>query len=528
MALTSAPSFSSDAMSDKKYEEGRGRAVLATDPTLGAIGEDMDEGAQLAGEVAQTFTDEEMNAVRRKIDLRMVPLLAAVYFSQFLDKNSINYSSVMGLPIKGEHYNLVTMAFYLGFLIFEMPQSSLSAKFPRAKFLGVNMLLWAASLILHSATAIFGVFFLFRFLLGAFECVVSPILIAMVAMWYKKSEQSKRIGAFYVCNGITQILGGLMAWGITHYKGDDVAHWRIIYFLLGGLAFVVAIAVLIWLPDSIASAKFLTTREKEIALERVRDNASGTVSYTFKKEQAKEAFTDIKVWMLCLCMATVCVPNAAITSFTSILLKTSLGYTSQEALIMNMPCGAVAIVTTLTVCYIADKKHLRMLPYILSIIPSIIGMGLLVGFSKEVTGAQNRAALLAGILLSQCFVSGIALLYSWSAANIGGSTKKAVVNAMMLIAFGGGNLAGSQAFQAKDAPQYLPGKIALLVLLLVTAAIAVGMHVYIGITNRRKADALAELVQQNGWTEEDVQREKDKLAFADLSDTKNVFFTYVQ
>jgi ACS family allantoate permease-like MFS transporter len=66
------------------------------------------------------------------------------------------------------------------------------------------MLLWSAALLLHSASGLWGVFFLFRFLLGAFECVVSPILIAMVASWYKKNEQSKRIGMFYISNGITQ------------------------------------------------------------------------------------------------------------------------------------------------------------------------------------------------------------------------------------------------------------------------------------------------------------------------------------
>lgn len=64
---------------------------------------------------------------------------------------SLTYSSVMGLPIKGEHYNLVSMAFYLGFMIFgaycdlfpaplliyvstsEIPMSSLSQKFPLSK-----------------------------------------------------------------------------------------------------------------------------------------------------------------------------------------------------------------------------------------------------------------------------------------------------------------------------------------------------------------------------------------------------------
>ncbi|GAA6019913.1 hypothetical protein JCM10207_003334 [Rhodosporidiobolus poonsookiae] len=526
--LASAPSFTSASTVDKKLEEGQGRVGPAsTFSPLALIAEDeQDEGARIAGEVAQKFSEEEMEVVRKKIDRRVVPLLAAVYFSQFLDKNSINYSSVMGLPITGEHYNLVSLAFYVGYFFFEPVQSMLAQRFPLAKYLGVNILLWASALILHSSSGKWGVFFLWRFLLGTFECVVSPILIAMVASWYRKNEQSKRIGAFYVMNGVTNIIGGLLAWGITHYKGHSVAHWRIIYFVLGGMAFVVGAAVLIWLPDSPSTASFLTEREKQIALERVRSNQSGTISHRFKREQAIEALTDPKVWAATLLMAIICVPNAAVTTFTSIIIK-SFGYTSQEALLLNMPCGAVAIITTITMSVCADKYNKRMLPLLGSVLPSIVGFALLLAYSNPGQYKAHKAPLFVGILLGQTFVSGIAMLYSWSASNIGGSTKKAVVNGLLLVAFSGANAAGTQAFASNTAPRYLPGKIALFVLLFCLVPGTLLLHFYVRRLNAKKAAEVARLVQENGWTDEDLQREKDRLAFADLTDKQNPFFTYI-
>lgn len=104
----------------------------------------------------------------------------------------------MGLPIKGENYNLVSMAFYLGFLAFELPTGWISQRFPLSKYLGINIILWATFLILHAATANFGFFFAMRFLLGMCEACVSPILIALISGFYRKEEQSKRIGAFYI------------------------------------------------------------------------------------------------------------------------------------------------------------------------------------------------------------------------------------------------------------------------------------------------------------------------------------------
>ncbi|GAA5827258.1 hypothetical protein JCM3770_003549 [Rhodotorula araucariae] len=517
-ALSTTPSHMTMSTLDKKLEEGRGHTVLVASP-LGAIAEhDADEGAKLAGEVALAYTEEEEKAVRRKVAARIVPILAAVYFSQFLDKNSINYSSVMGLPLKGENYNL-------GFFIAEIPQSILAQKFPMAKYLGANMVLWAVALCLHSASALFAPFFVFRILLGVFESVVSPILIAIVAAWFPKREQARVVGAFYSMNGVSAIVGGALAYGITKYSGP-VDHWRVIYFVLSAMALIVGIAVLVFLPDSPTAAKFLSEREKLVLLERIRRNQSGTVSHQWKKGQMVEALCDPKVWGLFCLMLVVSVPNAAIGSFTSILIK-SFGYTSQEALLLNMPCGAVQLITTISIAIWADKRRARMFPFIGAIVPSVVGFALLVAYSNAGNAKEHKGPLLVGILLSQCFVSAISLLYSWSAANIAGHSKKSLVNALMLLAFSGGNLAGSQAFQASTAPRYYPGKIALFCLLVALVPLALAMHFHTRRLNRQKAEQVRALVEANGWTDEDLQREKDAAGFRDLTDVTNPFYEYI-
>lgn len=66
-----------------------------------------------------------------------------------------------------------------------------------------------------------------------------------------------------------------------------ISPYKIIYVLLGGLAIVVGICVLIWLPDSPVHAGFLTKEERIAALERVRDDQGGTENKQFKKEQVR-------------------------------------------------------------------------------------------------------------------------------------------------------------------------------------------------------------------------------------------------
>lgn len=70
-----------------------------------------------------------------------------------------------------------------------------------------------SALTLHAASGRFAPFFVFRILLGIFEACVAPILIALIASFYKKSEQARRIGFFYAMNGVTYIVGGAIAYG---------------------------------------------------------------------------------------------------------------------------------------------------------------------------------------------------------------------------------------------------------------------------------------------------------------------------
>jgi hypothetical protein len=74
----------------------------------------------------------------------------------------------------------------------------------------------------------------------------------------------------------------------------------------------------------------------------------------------------------------------------------------------------------------------------------------------------NRAGCLAGIYLVNAVVAPLAVFYNWTVANIGGSTKRAFAAAVISGSFSLGNIIGPQTFQAKDAPDYRPAKLAVM------------------------------------------------------------------
>lgn len=87
---------------------------------------------------------------------------------------------------------------------------------------------------------------------------------------------------------------------------------------------------------------------------------------------------------------------------------------------------------------------------------------------------------------------------------------------------------GTYIFLPADAPGYIPGKAAIAALTAVQMVLN-GIMAYINVRwNRQKRVALEKLKAENGWTEEDVEKEREKAAFLDLTDRENVFFTYTR
>ncbi|KZT36811.1 MFS general substrate transporter [Sistotremastrum suecicum HHB10207 ss-3] len=479
------------------------------------------EALKLVGTLrTEVFTEEYYAKLRRKLDWTIPTICAAVYFTQFLDKNTLSYASIMGLPITGQHYNLVSAAFYIGFLVWEFPTQYIAQRLRIAKYLGVNVCLWGMILMMQAVTPRFGAFFALRFIMGMLESCVAPILILLIGMFYKKDEQARRVSWFYVMNGVTAIFGGFVAYGISFIKSPFAAY-RILYLLLGSLAIVVGIIVLLFLPDSPVHARMLTREERIACLERVRNDQGGTENHHFKRYQVWEAITDVRTWLILLTVMTTSIPNGGLSNFTNLIVK-SFGYRSKQVLILNTPGGAIGALTTLGCGWYSDKKGERMLPIIFAIVPTIVGSAMLIGLNNS----GEKGALLFATYLIGTFGAALSLVYAYNATNTAGHTKKVTINAMTLFTFALGNIVGTEIFLPKDAPAYIPGKIAIMVLLIAQLFITLLLRFINYRLNRQKAVKLAELIQAKGWTDEDVEREREKHAFLDMTDKENPFFVY--
>ncbi|KAJ3559841.1 hypothetical protein NM688_g99 [Phlebia brevispora] len=496
--------------------------------------QDKDEALKLVGlERTEEVNEERYQQVKRKLDLVIPPLCAAVYGTQYLETTlreleatlssyGSPVASIMGLPITGQHYNLAALAYSLGYLFWVFPTMYISQKLRLGKYLGVNIVLWGIIMMLHAVPSSFGPFFVLRFLLGMLESCVAPTLILIISMFYKKDEQATRMSWFYMMIGVAEIFGGFVAYGVSFDFHSGIAPYKIMYLLCGALAATVGSCVLLWMPDSPLHARFLSHEERVGAVERIREDQGGTENKKLKREQVAEALLDIRTWLIVMSTVITSVPVGSLTNFGNIVIK-SFGYTSRQALILSSPTGAVCIITTLFCGWYSDRKNERMLPIIWSLLPTIIGAAMLVGLK----GSAHKGALLFAVYIAQSFGSSISIIYSYNASNTSGHTKKVTINAMTLAAFCVGNIIGTETFLPKDAPDYIPGKTAILVLLSSQVFICLLLRWMNRRLNGKKRQFIEDMKARNHWTEVDVERERQRHAFLDMTDKQNPYFVYI-
>jgi len=251
---------------------------------------------------------------------------------------------------------------------------------------------------------------------------------------------------------------------------------------------------------------------------RVKNNQSGTQNARLKKEQVFETFKDIRVWLICLATLLSSIPNGGISNFSSILL-TTFGYTSQQALILNTPTGAIGVVFVLGVGWLSDKLNDRSLVMMICTLPTILAAGLMIGLDPNGV-PKNKSGLLAASFLSGTFGAAFMLLLAWNASNLGGHTKKVTANALTLVSFALGNILGTQTFQQKQAPGYISGKISIVATLSALCFVVVAMRLYNDRLNKQNEKTLASM------SEGEQKELREKMAFADQTDRKNPFFRY--
>ncbi|KAH8903406.1 MFS general substrate transporter [Coniochaeta sp. PMI_546] len=506
---------------------GRSQRDTALEEITVASSKDLDETYEIYKQQGDDtdLDPDEARRVLRKIDWHILPLLMGSYMLQYLDKSSINFASVYGLQkgtnLHGQDYSWLSSIFYFGYLFAQYPAGYLMQRLPVAKVIGASTLAWGVLILTTPACKNFAGIATNRFLLGVFEAVVNPGFVLVMSMWYQKAEQPLRLVIYYSMNGWAGIIGGLLGYAIGHIT-SGLPQWMYVFLIFGAISFAWGLVFLAFMPDLPSTARFLKRREVAVAVERVAANRQGVKNHYFKKYQMWQTLKDPKTWILFVMAIAAQIPNAAQSSFMSIILQT-FGFTTLQTQYMQIPGNVVQIVSLLASGYIASRwPNMRCIVMIFGNLVCVVCGGVLVGLSPGPHGTDNRWGRIVALWLCSFQSVGFAMSLTMVSSNVAGYTKKQLTGAFIFVGYCVGNIIGPQTFIDTEAPLYKSAYIAILVGYSVKTVAVIVLYAYMWSVNKKRDREAA----ANPQSFEQQEHDAIEKGMRDMTEIDNKGFRY--
>ncbi|RDB14729.1 Thiamine pathway transporter THI73 [Hypsizygus marmoreus] len=498
------------------------------DELVAVSAKEVDTAAELASGDEELDPAEALR-VRRKIDRHILPLMCILYWIQFMDKTTLGSSAILGIResthLTTNQYNWLGTIFYLSYLLFEFPQNLALQHFPVGRWMSFNVFVWAVALCAHAACKNFAGLFVVRLILGMCEGSITAGFLIVTSMFYTRTEQTLRVGYWFLMNGTAQIISGFISFGALHIKTKSFEPWQWLMIITGILTLLTALSFWFLFPDSPTNAWFLTPRERSIAVRRIKVNQTGVENKHFKKEQMIEALLDPKTWLFALFSALDNVPNS-LTNQRQIIVS-SFGFSPLQTTLLGCVDGVVEIVTIYTGVTIAARiPNSRAYVASLYTIPNILGV-FLINFLPW----TNKIGLLFGVWLTGVGTTNFVISLSWLSSVTAGHTKRVTVNAVMLSAYCIGNAAAPFMWQAKYKPRNHVPWIIIGVCYVSCIVLMLTIRWYLSRENKRRDEQPADHSHDNVYIERTlngvVEKVKVDKEFLDLTDIQNRDFRYV-
>ncbi|KAK5001211.1 hypothetical protein LTR66_000089 [Elasticomyces elasticus] len=461
------------------------------------------------------YDDKETKRIMRKVDVRLLPMLTLLYVLAFLDRGNIGNAKVAGmnkeLKLTGAQYNLALTVFFFPYAIFEVPSNIVLKLMRPSTWICLLMISWGIVMTLQGIVKNYHGLIITRTLLGLTESGFFPAATYLLTTWYCRFEVQTRLAIFFSAASMAGAFSGLLAFGIQNMDGVAGLHgWRWI-FILEGLVTVAIGSTLHWtLPDSPATASFLTPGEKEFIARRLVQDAgtsAGKVATRegFKWRYLRDALTEWRIYLAVIVYwgNSICLYGFTYSAPTII---NELGYTAAQAQLLTIPIYVLGVCSTIFFSVLADKHRTRW-PFI--VVPFSIA---LVGIIALLIIPHPK---LPGLTYAFLFTIPAGVyppligVLSWVGNNLAPSWKRATGMALLISIGNLGGAIGSNIFLARQAPSYKLGFGFSCGMISAAICGAFALRIAYGTSNKRR-DKISEAEIRARYSEDELLEMGDK------------------
>jgi MFS transporter, ACS family, tartrate transporter len=311
----------------------------------------------------------------RTVFVRLMPLLMACYLLAYLDRINIGFAAVTmnhDLGLDAYRYGLGAGLFFWGYFFFEVPSNLMLQRFGARRWIARIMVTWG---LVSMGTAFiqgWAGFLALRFILGVAEAGLFPGVILYLTYWFPAVYRGRIIAAFMVAIPLSLAVGSpistaiLAMGGIGGFKG-----WQWLFLIEGAPTILLAVIVLLLLPDRPRDAGWLADDQKqwlEETLDREQKAVQSTHGMSFWR-----TFIDPRVLGLSFIYFANLTTNLGLAFFLPQMIK-EIGFgTVQSGLVTSIPyvLGAIG---ALAWGYFSDRYNERRFSLFLALVVSAVGL----------------------------------------------------------------------------------------------------------------------------------------------------------
>ena len=373
------------------------------------------------------------SAVYARVTRRLIPLLFSCYVAAFLDRVNVSFAKLQmlsDLRFSETIYGLGAGIFFLGYFLFEIPSNLILHKVGARLWIARVMLTWAvisaAMVFVRSATG----FYVLRFLLGVAAAGFFPGVILYLTYWIPSARRARIIALFMTGIPIAGVIGGpLSGWILKHMTGvQGLAGWQWLFLIEALPSFLLGVAVLRYLDNGIAGARWLTEAERALLARGIAEDRQHLTSHSLR-----DGLTSSRVWLLAAVYFCLIAGLYGAGFWLPTLIKRT-GVESPLAIgILTVLPNAVAAVAMVVISRRSDRTRERRWHLVT---PALIGAA---GWVITVRYGTDTAIALSGMSLAMAGVT-TSLSQFWCLptavlAGAAAATGIALINSI-------GNLAG--------------------------------------------------------------------------------------
>lgn len=313
---------------------------------------------------------------KRKAYLNMVLPAFLISIIAYLDRNNLSYAKLTmnaELGFTDAHYGFGAGIFFAGYILFEIPGALIAERYSARLWLSRIMITWGLFTALMAWVTQGWQFYALRFLIGAAEASLYPVLMAtMIPRWFVAKDRPVAIAMIMASLPFSSVLGAPIAGWLIDTPWLGFQGWQVLFIVEAIPALLLGLIVLFWLADRPESAWWLTEDEKDYFRQiHAEDTAShatsevdGTSTRNIPNHASKahytvwQALSDREVLKLCLTYFLWLTGYWGFNYFTPSLLKDQ-GWSNQASGWLFSAIMAMATVVMLAVGFSSSRTGER-------------------------------------------------------------------------------------------------------------------------------------------------------------------------